>query len=178
MVRASVVVSLAVSVVACQPPTAASPVTYRVRWHTAVRPARATGAAVVCFAGDAKTVDEAGGTFLGKIIARGREGATERDLERAAAQAAAKGGGTHVFLVDERDTQLDLGTVETRSSTGTGTCWSAVCVAQGSNTMTTTRLTSTEKTRVFAVYAVPLSQWGDLPKQLRPARLAPSTPTE
>lgn len=160
---------------ACQQTPPASPVSYRVRWHTAVRPRSTTEAAVVCYAGDAKTIDDAGGAFLGKIVARGREGAKERELEDAAARAAAKGGGTHVFLVEERDTELDLGSVETRSSSGGASCWSAVCVSGGSNTMTTTRLKGTEKVRVFAVYAVPTDEWETLPKQVRPVAIAPAS---
>lgn len=151
-------------------------VTYRLRWHTAQRPAPSTSAAIVFFTGDAKLIDGAGASFLGRVIVRGGEGAKEASFEKAAAESAARDGGTHVMMVGEEDAEKEIGTLERTSSSGSGSCYSASCFASGSRATTTVKVTRVEKTRVFAIYAVDPDRWEDLPQQLRPRPAPPPSP--
>lgn len=118
------------------------------------------------YPGDAKLVDGANGTFLGRLDLHGDGAWKERHFEQRAAAVAAEHGGTHVILVSE-----DTRTVET-GTTGGGVvsncaagAYSATCFATRLPSQVTTE---TRKTRTFAVFAVPFEQWPGLPAPLRP----------
>lgn len=147
------------------------PPTVSVKWkaNTADLPAATTSAAKQFFPGDAKKIDAAHGQFLGRVSVVGDSRASEDAMAAKAAAEAASHGGTHVFLVEEKD---DEKTEVTRAAGSFSHCYpignNVYCSATETPAQTRTTVT---QVRQFAVFAVAPQQWSALPKPLVPSAL-------